>query len=76
MYTGEALGLTPALALALYANDVAIVDEAYGTVPYGTETVPVLTGEVPRGLAGTRPTVGEAPGTVVVTKLTCGTVTV
>lgn len=76
MYTGEALGLAPALALALYVNDVAIVDEAYGMVPYGTEAVPVLTGEVPLGLAGTRPTVGEAPCTVVVTKLTCGTVTV
>lgn len=71
MNTGEALGLAPALALGLYVTEVAIVDEAYGT-----GTLPVLAGEVPLGPAGTKPMVGEAPFTVDVTKLTCGTVTV
>lgn len=71
MYTGEALGLAPALALGLYVYEVAIVDEAYGT-----GNLPVLAGEVPLGPTGTRPTVGDAPCTVEVMKLTCGTVTV
>lgn len=51
--------------------EVAIVEEASGV-----GTLPVLAGEVPLGPAGTRPTVGEEPWTVEVTKLTCGTVTV
>lgn len=70
MYTGDALGLAPVLALGLYADEVAIVDEAIGR-----GILPVLTGEL-LGVAGTRPTVEEVPSTVEVVKLTCGTVTV
>jgi hypothetical protein len=72
---GDALGEKLRLALRLaygYPLEVTHVADARAG------TMPVFDGEEPLGPAGTRPTVGTAPGleAVFVTKLTRGTVTV
>lgn len=73
--TGDAVGEVLLLALRLAYGYPLEVNQA---AVAGRRTLPLCAGEAPLGPAGTRPMVGTVPelAPVVVTKLTCGTVTV